>query len=108
MPLLMLVLLWQDLQEGIQRTKCERYIRNIVSKNYLNVNTLELITTHNAKEIIRNRIAVFANLFDMPAKRILDWCFVQSVLAWVLAMEDSCDASYFKYLIKIFDTETLI
>jgi hypothetical protein len=41
MPLLMLVLLWQDLQEGIQRTKCERYIRNIVSKNYLNVNTLK-------------------------------------------------------------------
>jgi hypothetical protein len=40
----MLVLLWQDLQEGIQRTKCERYIRNIVSKNYLNVNTLGYAT----------------------------------------------------------------
>jgi hypothetical protein len=55
MPLLMLVLLWQDLQEGIQRTKCERYIRNIVSKNYLNVNTLKNIISETTNSTTQSK-----------------------------------------------------
>lgn len=63
----------------------------------------ELLDVHNPVKIIQKRITVFANLLDIPAKRILDWCFVEAVLAWVWALEDSCDASYFEQLTKICD-----
>lgn len=63
----------------------------------------ELLTYENAQKIIHNRITRFAELLELPAKRILDWCFVQAVLAWVWALEDSCDASYFVQQTKIFD-----
>jgi len=63
----------------------------------------ELLTHENAQKIIHNRITRFAELLELPAKRILDWCFVQAVLAWIWALEDSCDASYFVQQTKIFD-----
>jgi streptomycin 6-kinase len=39
---------------------------------------------------------------------IIDWCFVQAVLAWIWALEDGCDTSYFEQLAKIFDTLSLM
>lgn len=61
----------------------------------------ELLSAHNAEEIIQNRITRFANLLELQPKRILDWCFVQAVLAWIWAIEDSCDTSYFENLTEL-------
>ncbi len=63
----------------------------------------ELMHHADATTIIHNRITQFSELIGIPAKRILDWCFVQAVLAWVWALEDGCDASYFEHLTKIFN-----
>jgi streptomycin 6-kinase len=63
----------------------------------------ELLNHADAPNIIHNRVTRFAELFELPSQRILDWCFVQAVLAWVWALEDDCDASYFQQLTKIFD-----
>ena len=64
---------------------------------------LELLNHYDAPNIIDNRVTRFAELFELPSQRILDWCFVQAVLAWVWALEDGCDTSYFQQLTKIFD-----
>jgi streptomycin 6-kinase len=64
----------------------------------------ELLTAHNGEEMIQNRIKVFAHLLNIPAKRILDWCFVQAVLAWVWALEDGCDAGYREQLVEILNS----
>ncbi|RTK92955.1 MAG: streptomycin phosphotransferase [Rickettsiales bacterium] len=64
----------------------------------------ELLTHADAPNIIHNRVTRFAELLELPSQRILDWCFVQAVLAWVWALEDGCDTSYFEQLTKIFDT----
>ncbi|MBL3285281.1 Aminoglycoside/hydroxyurea antibiotic resistance kinase family protein [Rickettsiales endosymbiont of Paramecium tredecaurelia] len=63
----------------------------------------ELLNHADAPNIIHNRVTRFAELLGIPAKRIHDWCFVQAVLAWVWALEDDCEASYFQQLTKIFD-----
>jgi len=63
----------------------------------------ELLNYTDAPNIIYNRITRFAELLELPTKRIFDWCFVQAVLTWIWALEDSCDASYFVQLTKIFD-----
>jgi streptomycin 6-kinase len=63
----------------------------------------ELLSPHDAKEIIQNRITGFAQLFELPTQRILDWCFVQAVLAWVWALDDGCDFSYFERMSKLLD-----
>lgn len=59
----------------------------------------ELLTHDDAQKIIHNRITRFAELLELPAKRILDWCFVQAVLSWVWAIEDDCDPEYCKRFI---------
>ncbi len=58
----------------------------------------------DAPNIIFKRITHFVKIMELPSQRILDWCFVQAVLAWVWSIEDSCDTSYFEKLTKIFDT----
>ena len=83
----------------------------------------ELLNHVDAKNIILNRITHFAKIMALPSQRILDWCFVQTVLAWVWALEDlspeaflsnealaqleaqgdGCGTSYFQQLTKIFD-----
>lgn len=63
----------------------------------------ELMHHADATTIIHNRITRFAAALKLPSQRILDWCFVQAVLAWIWALEDDCDASYFQQLTKIFD-----
>ena len=64
----------------------------------------ELLNHADATTIIHNRVTRFAELLELPSQRILDWCFVQAVLAWVWALEDDCDTGYFEQLTKIFDT----
>lgn len=63
----------------------------------------ELLNHADAPNILLNRITRFAEALELPSQRIIDWCFVQAVLAWVWALEDSCDATYFEQLTKIFD-----
>jgi streptomycin 6-kinase len=63
----------------------------------------ELMHHADAPNIIHNRITRFSELLELPSQRILDWCFVQAVLAWVWALEDDCDTSYFEQLTKVFD-----
>jgi streptomycin 6-kinase len=57
----------------------------------------------DAITIIHNRITRFSELLELPSQRIIEWCFVQAVLAWVWALEDGCDASYFENITGIFD-----
>lgn len=73
----------------------------------------ELLTHDDAPNVIYNRVTRFIDLLELPSQRILDWCFVQAVLAWVWALEDlsfealaqrdGCDTSYFKNLTKFFE-----
>lgn len=62
----------------------------------------DLLSLHNAAEIIKNRITRFAKLLDLPSERIHSWCLVQAVLSWVWAIEDGCDTGYFEETTKIF------
>jgi streptomycin 6-kinase len=64
----------------------------------------ELLTHDDAPNILLNRITRFAEVLELPSQRIIDWCFVQAVLAWAWALEDGCDTRYFEQLTKIFDT----
>lgn len=63
----------------------------------------ELLNRTDALNVMHNRVTRFSELLELPECRIIDWCFVQAVLAWVWVLEDSCDASYFEQLTKIFD-----
>ncbi len=56
----------------------------------------ELLNYDNAPNTIHKRVTGFAELLELPSQRILDWCFVQAVLAWVWAIEDGCDTDYFE------------
>lgn len=53
--------------------------------------------------IIMNRIDGFSCQLNLDPNRILKWCFVQSVLAAVWALEDNIDLSNFECLAEIFD-----
>ncbi len=76
----------------------------------------ELVALEIAPSIINNRITTFAKILNLPLSRIIDWCFVQSVLSWVWYLEDSrfvtvqsstmggYDVSYFRRLTEIFDS----
>ena len=62
-----------------------------------------LLALNNASSIISHRIARFAEILELPERRILDWCFVQAVLSWAWVLEDGCDEAYFKQLTQVFD-----
>lgn len=66
----------------------------------------ELLNLDNSQKVIRNRVKRFVELLELPSQRILDWCFVQAVLAWVWALEDGCDDTYFKNVTKFFERYT--
>ena len=69
----------------------------------------ELLTHDDSQKIIRNRITQFSELLELPSQRIIDWCFVQAVLAWVWAIEDGCDTDYFERTTRILvDIQRLI
>ncbi len=63
----------------------------------------ELLATHNATAILRNRIQAFSEILGLDRQRISDGCFVQAVLAWVWALEDSGNGEPFKQLTEIFN-----
>lgn len=73
----------------------------------------ELLDHADATTILHNRITRFAAALELPSQRILDWCFVQAVLAWVWAIEDQSpealaqryarSTSYFEQLTKVFN-----
>lgn len=62
-----------------------------------------LLMTKDPVTIIRNRISLVATEGNLPAHHLIDWSFVQAVLAWVWALEDNCDPTYFKLLTEIFE-----
>jgi len=66
----------------------------------------ELLTHDSTQKVIHNRVARFAEFLELPSQRIIDWCFVQAVLAWVWALEDGCDTFYFKDLTEFFERYT--
>lgn len=63
----------------------------------------ELLGSKNVNEIIQKRITAFSTTLKLNPKRIKDWCFVQSVLAGIWALEDHQDETYFRYLTEIFN-----
>jgi streptomycin 6-kinase len=63
----------------------------------------ELLNHDDAPNIIQSRVTRFAAALELPERRIIDWCFVQAVLALIWALEDDCDASYFEHLTKVFN-----
>ncbi len=63
----------------------------------------ELLALDQAVQIIHDRITQCAHLLEVPRQRIVDWCFVQSVLAWTWALQDKWDVEHFKHLTAIFN-----
>ena len=61
----------------------------------------ELLESSDSFKIIQKRILACGLLLKIPTQRILDFCFVRSVLGWVWALEDGCDASYFRQLAQL-------
>ena len=53
----------------------------------------KLVSTHNAHEIIANRIHDFAQLIGFDAQRIYDWAYVQAVCCAYWSTEDGLDVS---------------
>lgn len=56
----------------------------------------ELLNHADAPNIILNRITRFSEALKLSERRIIDWCFVQALLAWAWALEDGCDAGYWE------------
>ena len=63
----------------------------------------ELLIHDNAPNIIHNRVTRFSKFLELEESRIIDWCFVQAVLAWVWAIEDNCDTDYWERITRILD-----
>lgn len=61
----------------------------------------ELLQQHQVIAILQNRITGFAKAFMVSESRILHWCYVQAVLAWIWALEDDCSVDYFKAFTEI-------
>ncbi len=63
----------------------------------------ELLAHNNASSIINNRTTQFAEILKLSEHRIINWCYVQALLAWAWALEDHCDETYFKKLTELFN-----
>ena len=61
------------------------------------------LLAHNpkAEEIIKSRIVYISNYFNAKPERLLCWCFVQAVLAWIWAIQDNHDIQDFKKITEI-------
>ncbi len=55
----------------------------------------ELLLQPNTQDIVDSRIRKFARELSIDQERIRNWCFVQSVLCWIWAIEDGGDVEYF-------------
>ena len=62
-----------------------------------------LLAHDKCLSIINHRITRFAEVLELSERRIIDWCFVQAVLAWVWALEDNCDTDYWARITRILD-----
>jgi streptomycin 6-kinase len=62
--------------------ECGAYLRNPVP---------DLLHQQNPQQIIKERISIFSKELDIPSERILQWSFVQAVLAAIWALEDKSD-----------------
>jgi streptomycin 6-kinase len=62
----------------------------------------ELLSHNDSMQIIRSRINLFAETLNLDDQRILDWCFVQAVLAWAWALEDRICSENFRKLTAVF------
>jgi len=63
----------------------------------------EMLNTNRANDLIKNRIATFAKLLDLPEIRIINWCFVKVVLCWIWNIEDNLNTDSFEKLSAFFD-----
>lgn len=63
----------------------------------------EMLNTNRANDLIKNRIATFAKLLDLPEIRIINWCFVKVVLGWIWNIEDNLNTDSFEKLSAFFD-----
>lgn len=61
----------------------------------------ELLLHQNIDNIIQNRITECAKALKLSKQRIINWSYVQSVLAWAWALEDSHDDTYFRTLTEL-------
>lgn len=59
----------------------------------------ELLLQSNVKEIIKNRIDRFSEIFGFEKQRIIDWCFVQAILGACWAEQDKNNTSL-RYFIE--------
>jgi streptomycin 6-kinase len=70
----------------------------------------EIFAIKDKIEIIKKRIQIITEQLKFDSKRILEWCFVQSVLAWIWTIEDTGDdeqdkehISYWQKMTEIFE-----
>lgn len=63
----------------------------------------DLLNLQNVSDTLLARIEEFAYLLKINPERIKEWCFVQSVLSWIWAIEDNSDPAYYVNLTKFFD-----
>lgn len=62
----------------------------------------DLLALTEPNNIIVNRIGVFAKMLGLKAERISHWCFIQSMLCWIWAIEDGIDTDYWQKVAQIF------
>lgn len=57
-------------------------------------NPAPMLLDHNhLKNVITNRIVRFSHALELPPVRVFKWCFVQTQLAWIWALEDRCETT---------------
>ena len=64
-------------------------------------NPLSHLYTHaNFERLINERILLFSRLLQIPAQRIQEWCYVQSILCWMWALEDEENTAPYQQLVN--------
>ena len=64
----------------------------------------ELLENNDAKNIIKNRINLFADLLNFDHKRIINWSYVQAVLSACWAIEDGHDTAYCVKFLEVLES----
>lgn len=77
---------------GEQAYEVAAFIRNPIP---------ELLNHADALNVMHNRVTRFAEALELPSQRIIDWCFVQAILAWAWALEDGYDTGYLERLVEV-------
>lgn len=76
------------------------FIRNPVQPDLLN--------HPEAISIISHRIVQFSQTLGVDKNRLLQWCFVESVLSWAWNLEDGCDTVCSRRLTEMIDEILLL